>query len=101
MNITKDIRYIGVNDHQIDLFEGQYIVPEGMAYNSYVILDRQIAVMDSVDRHFGAEWLKIDTLNTAPLYPSKLRRPIMNLSEGKTAPVYLGNENAGDPEITD
>ncbi|MCR4876645.1 MAG: FprA family A-type flavoprotein [Clostridiales bacterium] len=57
MNITKDIRYIGVNDHQIDLFEGQYIVPEGMAYNSYVILDRQIAVMDSVDRHFGTEWL--------------------------------------------
>ena len=49
----------------------------------------------------GAEWLKIDTLNTAPLYPSKLRRPIMNLYEGKTAPVYLGNENAGDPEITD
>ena len=58
MNITKDIRYIGVNDHQIDLFEGQYIVPEGMAYNSYVILDGQVAVMDSVDRHFGAEWLK-------------------------------------------
>ena len=57
MNITKDIRYIGVNDHQIDLFEGQYIVPEGMAYNSYVILDRQVAVMDSVDRHFGTEWL--------------------------------------------
>lgn len=57
MNITKDIRYIGVNDHQIDLFEGQYIVPEGMAYNSYVILDRQIAVMDSVDRNFGTEWL--------------------------------------------
>ena len=57
MNITKDIRYIGVNDHKIDLFEGQYIVPEGMAYNSYVILDRQVAVMDSVDRHFGTEWL--------------------------------------------
>ena len=57
MNITKDIRNIGVNDHQIDLFEGQYIVPEGMAYNSYVILDRQVAVMDSVDRHFGTEWL--------------------------------------------
>ena len=48
MNITKDIRYIGVNDHQIDLFEGQYIVPEGMAYNSYVILDRQIAVGPAV-----------------------------------------------------
>ena len=49
----------------------------------------------------GYEWLDIATLNTAPLYPSKLRRPIMNLSEGKKAPVYLGNENVGDPEITD
>ena len=49
----------------------------------------------------GAEWLEISTLNTTPLYPSKLRRPIMNLYEGKEAPVYLGNENAGDPEITD
>ncbi len=56
-SITQDIRYIGVNDHEIDLFEGQYIVPEGMAYNSYVILDEQIAVMDSVDRRFGGEWL--------------------------------------------
>ena len=58
MNITKDIRYIGVNDHEVDLFEGQYIVPEGMAYNSYVILDQKIAVMDSVDRHLGDEWLQ-------------------------------------------
>lgn len=57
MTITNDIRYIGVNDHEIDLFEGQYIVPEGMAYNSYVILDEKIAVMDSVDAHFGGEWL--------------------------------------------
>ena len=57
MNITKDIRYVGVNDHQIDLFEGQYIVPNGMAYNSYVILDDKIAVMDSVDRNFTHEWL--------------------------------------------
>ena len=55
--ITKDIRYIGVNDHELDLFEGQYIVPEGMAYNSYIILDGKIAVMDSVDRRFGGEWL--------------------------------------------
>ena len=55
--ITKDIRYIGVNDHEIDLFEGQYIVPEGMAYNSYVILDEKIAVLDSVDQHFGGAWL--------------------------------------------
>ena len=57
MNITNDIRYIGVNDHQVDLFEGQYIVPNGMAYNSYVILDDRIAVMDTVDQHFGHEWL--------------------------------------------
>lgn len=57
MEITKDIRYIGVNDHEIDLFESQYIVPLGMAYNSYVILDEKIAVMDSVDARFGTQWL--------------------------------------------
>ena len=57
MTITKDIRYIGVNDHQVDLFEGQYDVPNGMAYNSYVILDEKIAVMDTVDANFGEEWL--------------------------------------------
>lgn len=55
--ITKDIKYIGVNDRKIDLFEGQYIVPEGMAYNSYVILDEKIAIFDSVDATFGDEWL--------------------------------------------
>ena len=58
MKISKDIRYIGVNDHEIDLFEGQYIVPNGMAYNSYVIIDEKIAVMDTVDERFSAEWLK-------------------------------------------
>ena len=57
MFITNDIRYIGVNDHQVDLFEGQYVVPNGMAYNSYIILDEKIAVMDTVDRNFGEEWL--------------------------------------------
>ena len=57
MNITKDIKYIGVNDRKIDLFEGQYDVPNGMAYNSYVIIDEKIAVMDTVDRNFGEEWL--------------------------------------------
>ena len=57
MNITGDIKYIGVNDHQVDLFEGQYIVPNGMAYNSYIILDESIAVMDSVGEGFGEEWL--------------------------------------------
>ena len=57
MFISNDIRYIGVNDHQVTLFEGQYDVPLGMAYNSYVILDEKIAVMDTVDAHFGKEWL--------------------------------------------
>lgn len=56
-NITESIRYVGVNDHQVDLFEGQYVVPNGMSYNSYVILDEKIAVMDTVDIHFTHEWL--------------------------------------------
>ena len=58
MTITKDIRYIGVNDHEIDLFEGQYVVPSGMAYNSYAILDEKIAIMDTVDKNFGTQWLE-------------------------------------------
>ena len=58
MFITNDIKYIGVNDHDIDLFEGQYIVPNGMAYNSYAIIDEKIAVMDTVDQHFGKQWLE-------------------------------------------
>ena len=58
MTITNDIKYIGVNDHQVDLFEGQYVVPNGISYNSYVILDEKIAVMDTVDQYFGQEWLK-------------------------------------------
>ena len=57
MKLTNDIFYIGVNDHEIDLFEGQYIVPNGMAYNSYVILDEKIAVLDTVDARFTTEWL--------------------------------------------
>ncbi len=57
MTITNDIRYIGVNDHQVDLFEGQYAVPNGISYNSYVILDEKIAVMDTVDRNFTRQWL--------------------------------------------
>ena len=57
MNITKDIKYIGVNDHQIDLFEGQYKVPNGMSYNSYIIMDEKIAVFDTVDKNFTHEWL--------------------------------------------
>ena len=57
MNVTDEIIYIGVNDHELDLFEGQYDVPNGMAYNSYVIVDQKVAVMDSVDARFGSEWL--------------------------------------------
>ena len=58
MFVTEDIRYIGVNDHDVDLFEGQYTVENGMSYNSYVILDEKVAVMDTVDAHFGVEWLQ-------------------------------------------
>ena len=57
MYITKDIKYIGVNDHDVDLFEGQYVVPNGMSYNSYAILDEKIAIMDTVDQNFTQEWL--------------------------------------------
>jgi len=57
MYITKDIKYIGVKDHDVDLFEGQYVVPNGMSYNSYAILDEKIAIMDTVDQNFTQEWL--------------------------------------------
>lgn len=57
MTVTNDIRYIGVNDHQVDLFEGQYVVPNGMSYNSYIIMDEKIAIMDTVDINFTQEWL--------------------------------------------
>ena len=63
MKITNDIRYVGVNDHQVDLFEGQYVVPNGMAYNSYVVMDQKIAVFDTVDARFKHEWL--DNLDSA------------------------------------
>lgn len=58
MNVSDSIRYVGVNDHSVDLFEGQYVVPNGMAYNSYVILDEKTAIFDTVDVHFGEEWLR-------------------------------------------
>ena len=57
MKVTDTIKYVGVNDHQVDLFEGQYKVPNGMSYNSYVILDEKIAVMDTVDANFTHQWL--------------------------------------------
>ena len=75
MKIGNDIYYVGVNDHQVDLFEGQYIVPNGMAYNSYVIMDEKIAVMDTVDQNFTDEWFaKLETERTQivfSLYPVK------------------------------
>ena len=64
--ITDDIIYVGVNDHDIDLFEGQYDVPNGMAYNSYVIKDEKIAVMDSVDGRFTHQWLDNISNNITP-----------------------------------
>ncbi len=63
MSISKDIIYVGVNDHELDLFEGQYVVPNGMAYNSYVIIDQKIAVIDGVDGRFASQWL--DNIKTA------------------------------------
>jgi len=57
MTITNDIKYVGVNDHNVDLFEGQYVVPNGMSYNSYVIMDEKVAVMDTVDQHFTDVWM--------------------------------------------
>ncbi|MCI9192677.1 MAG: MBL fold metallo-hydrolase [Acutalibacter muris] len=57
MEITQDIKYVGVNDHEVDLFEGQYLVPNGMAYNSYVVLDEKVTVFDTVDAHFTHQWL--------------------------------------------
>ncbi len=71
MEITKDILYIGVNDHEVDLFEGQYVVPNGMAYNSYLICDEKLAVMDTVDARFVAEWLN-NIHNTAGKAPDYL-----------------------------
>ncbi len=71
MKVTNDIFYVGVNDRDVDLFEGQYVVPNGMAYNSYVIVDDKIAVMDTVDERFGDEWLaniKRVTCNKTPDY---------------------------------
>ena len=72
MFISNDIRYIGVNDHQVTLFEGQYDVPLGMAYNSYVILDEKVAVMDTVDAHFGGEWMDNLTATLAGRTPDYL-----------------------------
>ena len=72
MRITDTIKYVGVNDHKVDLFEGQYPVANGMAYNSYVILDEKIAVMDTVDANFTHEWLDNLVFSTIPSEPDYL-----------------------------
>lgn len=103
MEVTQDIRYAGVNDHQVDLFEGQYAVPNGMAYNSYVILDEKTAVMDTVDIHFTKEWLvnlkeilgekKPDYLIIQHLEPDHSAN-IMNFILAYPQTVIVSNEKA-------
>jgi len=98
--ITNDIYYVGVNDHQVDLFEGQYVVPNGMAYNSYVIMDDNIVVMDTVDKHFTKEWLnnikevvgnrKIDYLVVQHMEPDHSAN-IMNFLKEYPDTVVVGN----------
>lgn len=100
MRITEDIKYVGVNDHQVDLFEGQYVVPLGMAYNSYVIMDEKIAIMDTVDRRFGDEWLanlaavlgdrKPDYLIVQHMEPDHSAN-IMNLLKAYPDTIVVGN----------
>ncbi len=100
-HITKDIYYVGVNDHQVDLFEGQYVVPNGMAYNSYVIIDELVAIMDTVDQHFTKEWLanvkealgdrKPDYLIVQHMEPDHSAN-IMNLVKEYPNMFVVGNE---------
>ena len=105
MKITNDIQYIGVNDHGIDLFEGQFEVPLGMAYNSYVILDEKIAVMDSVDIRFGDEWLsslkavlgerKPDYLVISHMEPDHSAN-LLRILEEYPDTVFVGNKKTFD-----
>ncbi len=89
MVITDDIKYVGVNDRKIDLFEGQYIVPNGMAYNSYVILDEKIAVMDSVEKGFADEWLNNIKSATKGKVPDYLIVQHMEPDHSSSIDVFL------------
>ena len=80
--MTDSIRYVGVNDHDVDLFEGQYVVPNGMAYNSYVILDEKVAILDTVDHHKCAEYL--DNLDAA--WPAGSRTTSSSTTSSPTTP---------------
>ena len=89
MEITNNIKYVGVNDHQVDLFEGQYQVPNGMAYNSYIILDEKIAVMDTVDGAFAEEWLQYVEQVLAGRKPDYLVIQHMEPDHSASIPAFL------------
>ena len=89
MEITNNIKYVGVNDHQVDLFEGQYQVPNGMAYNSYIILDEKIAVMDTVDGAFAEEWLRNVEQVLAGRKPDYLVIQHMEPDHSASIPAFL------------
>lgn len=89
MEITNNIKYVGVNDHQVDLFEGQYQVPNGMAYNSYIILDEKIAVMDTVDGAFAEEWLQNVEQVLAGRKPDYLVIQHMEPDHSASIPAFL------------
>lgn len=89
MEISKNVKYVGVNDHQVDLFEGQYQVPNGMAYNSYIILDEKIAVMDTVDGAFAEEWLQNVEQVLAGRTPDYLVIQHMEPDHSASIPAFL------------
>lgn len=89
MEITNNVKYVGVNDHQVDLFEGQYQVPNGMAYNSYIILDEKIAVMDTVDGAFAEEWLQNVEQVLAGRKPDYLVIQHMEPDHSASIPAFL------------
>ena len=97
MNITEDIKYVGVNDHDIDLFEGQYQVENGMAYNSYVITDDKIAIFDTVDAHFSEEWLAIIKNVLGDAKPDYLI--IQHMEPDHSASIGIFMENYPDTTI--
>ena len=96
MEITADIVYVGVNDHDIDLFEGQYVVPRGMAYNSYLVKDAKTAVMDTVDARFGDDWMG----NVAAANGGKKVLLVANMGDQPVdAEFELNGANSDDAEV--
>ena len=97
MEFSKNVKYIGVNDHNIDLFEGQYDVPNGMAYNSYVIIDQNITVMDTVDAHFTSEWLDNLDKATNGVAPSYL--VVQHMEPDHSGSIFAFTEKYPDCKI--